>query len=234
MDGTEVVGLLAKTIAQIVVRTASFRQQCNAASRADSPTSPTSPKSPKSQSIRRSKNSKSALTIQTLLSDDVLNRIIDCLIRYKPGSYPVWIDGRHLELTGLGSTIASGLIGAEYFSRGLILKTVRDALQSHRIKGKLEAAVNDEMLVFLCGPAMDVDDKTMPADKRSAVIDTKREKLLATILEPFLSDHEAEILRLVAISADTRIKAGGRRSTRRKFRKQNKRHTKQSRKTHAR
>jgi len=219
--GEDVIRLLARTIARIVVQTASFKRQCNGASRADSsPKSPTkSPKSPKSQTKRRSKDSESALTIHTLLSDDILNRIIDCLIRYKSGIYPLWIDGRHLELTKVGNVIATGLVGSEWLSGGFVLKTVREALQNHRIKSQLESAVNDDMLVVLCGTAMDTDeDKSKTAGQRSADIDTKREKLLTSLLEPFLSDHEPAIMKLITISADTR-KAGGRRRTHRNQKK---------------
>jgi hypothetical protein len=220
MEGGDVIHILAKTIARIVVQTASFKRQCNgAAIHADSPKSPTnspkgpkSPKSPKSQTKRRSRDSESALTIHTLLSDDILNRIIDCLIRYKSGSYPLWIDGRHLELTTKGSVIATGLTTTEWLTRP-ILVTVRAALEKSGIKTQLENAIKDDMLKILCGPEMDAEDKSTTDIQRSASIETNRERLLTAILEPFFSNYERDILNLITISKERRS-AGGRRRTR--------------------
>jgi len=170
-----------------------------------------------------SKNRGDEITIDTLLSDDILNRIIDCLIRNRRGSYPLWIDERHLELTALGSFMATGLITAEtaanaakwLFSSGkTILMRVKEALAT--IRAQLEYAIRDDMLGVLCGPEIEGDDgKTKTDGQRSADIDTKKEKLLTALLEPFLSKHDAAIITLLQISTDTPRKAGGRRRTRR-------------------
>ena len=169
----EVIHLLARTIARIVVQTASFKRQCH--------------------------KSNNNVSIATLLNDDILNRIIDCLIRYKKGIYPLIIDGRHVELTPKGYTFATGLTTVEIFNRGYVLRAVHDAIQRQHM---LKYDIDNDMIILLCGSEMDGDD-------------TKREKLLTSLLEPFLSKYEMEIIQLITISD---IKAGGRRRTRHKYR----------------
>ena len=179
----DVIHLLAKTVAHIVVKTASFKRECHS-------------------------KTTNKLTIDTLLSDDILHRIIDCLIRNKYGSYPLQIDGQHLELTTLGSTIATGLIATEWFSSGFVLNSVRKALQTPprpTIKDQLESAIKDDLLGLLCGTEMEVDEN----------IDARREKLLTALLESVLSNHEEAIIKLLVAIPDTSRKAGGRRRTRR-------------------
>ena len=169
----EVIRLLSRTISRIVVQTESFKQQCH--------------------------KSNNNVSIATLLNDDILNRIIDCLIRYKKGIYPLIIDGRHVELTPKGYTFATGLTAVEIFNRGYVLRAVHDAIQRQHM---LKYDIDNGMIILLCGSEMDGDD-------------TRRENLLTSLLEPFLSKYEMEIIQLITISD---IKAGGRRRTRHKYR----------------